>query len=237
MTVQERHIKARRPYIGPILTRRHRNQRLQWATGQRRWKRRQWAHVLFSDESRFNVSMSDGRDRVWRRRGERYADCCVKQRDRWGDGSVLVWGGITADNRTQLHVLDRAINAQTYRDQILASIVRRLCDVIYPVECFSMTMLDHTWLDCALSFFRQTALTLCIGHLFHQIFHKLSICGMNSVGECTVEIHHQITWTSYAKPLCRNGSRFHRLLSELLCSQCVEDVMLYFKRVVDILRI
>ena len=64
------------------------------------------------------TSTSDGRDRVWRRNGERFAECCVKQRDRWGGGSVLVWGGITADNRTQLHVLDRSINAKTYRDQI-----------------------------------------------------------------------------------------------------------------------
>ena len=68
--------------------------------------------------------MSDGRDRVWRRNGERFAECCVKQRDRWGGGSVLVWGGITADNRTQLHVLDRSIKAHTYRDQILAPIVQ-----------------------------------------------------------------------------------------------------------------
>ena len=68
--------------------------------------------------------MSDGRDRVWRRNGEIYAECCVKQRDRWGGGSVLVWGGIMADNRTQLHVFDRSINAQTNRDQILAPIVQ-----------------------------------------------------------------------------------------------------------------
>ena len=60
---------------------------------------------------------------MWRRNRERFAECCVKQRDRWVGGSVLVWGGITADNRTQLHVLDRSINALTYRDQILAPIV------------------------------------------------------------------------------------------------------------------
>ena len=60
---------------------------------------------------------------MWRRNGERFADCCVKQRDRWGGGSALVWGGITADNNSQLYVLDRLINAQTYRDQSLATIV------------------------------------------------------------------------------------------------------------------
>ena len=33
----------------------------------------QWRRVLFSDESRFCISTTDGRLRVWRRRGERYA--------------------------------------------------------------------------------------------------------------------------------------------------------------------
>ena len=96
--------------------------------------------------------MSDGRDRVWRRNGEIYTECCVKQRDRWGGGSVLVWGGITADNRTQLHVLDRSINAQTNRDQILAPIVQPLCDVICQMAYSNTIMPGLISLDCVPSF-------------------------------------------------------------------------------------
>ena len=55
---------------------------------------RQWRRVLFTDESRFTLYRADGRRRVYRRRGERFADACVVERDRFGGGSVMVWGGI-----------------------------------------------------------------------------------------------------------------------------------------------
>lgn len=121
--LRQSRLKARRPYIGPILTANHRAARLQWARAHLRWNRRQWGSTLFSDESRFNVSTADGRKRVWRFRGERYSDNCVLQRNRWGGGSVHVWGGITTFGKTQLVVFAGNVNAVTYRDNVLAPIV------------------------------------------------------------------------------------------------------------------
>ena len=48
-------IRPRRPYVGQVLTARHRATGLQWAQRHFRWGRHQWARVLFSDESRFNL--------------------------------------------------------------------------------------------------------------------------------------------------------------------------------------
>ena len=62
-------IRPRRPYVGKVLTTRHRAARLQWAQLHFRRGRRQWARVLFSDESRFNISHHYGLIRVFRRRG------------------------------------------------------------------------------------------------------------------------------------------------------------------------
>ena len=53
-----------------------------------------WQHILFSDESRFLLRFSDGRYRVYCRRGERFTDQCVYESDRIGGGSVMVWAGI-----------------------------------------------------------------------------------------------------------------------------------------------
>ena len=76
---------------------------------------------FFSDESRFALSNSDGRIRVYRRSNERCPDCCVLQRDRFGGGgSVMVWAGISYRYRTQLVVIDGNLNAQKYRDRVLA---------------------------------------------------------------------------------------------------------------------
>ena len=70
-------IRPRRPYVGEVLTARHRAARLKLAQRHFLWGRQQWARVLFSDESRFNLSHYDGRIRIFRRRGERFADTCL----------------------------------------------------------------------------------------------------------------------------------------------------------------
>ncbi|XP_071083517.1 uncharacterized protein [Haliotis cracherodii] len=46
-------IRAYRPFRRMALTRLHRLRRVQWARTVRRWQRRDWARVLFTDESRF----------------------------------------------------------------------------------------------------------------------------------------------------------------------------------------
>ena len=61
--------------------------------------RQRWQTVLFTDKSKFNLSYSDGRRRVFRRTGERYADCCVVEVNRFGGGGLMVWAGIGGTSR------------------------------------------------------------------------------------------------------------------------------------------
>ena len=110
---------ARRPYKGPILTRRHRRNRLAWANNHVGWTRQQWREVLFTDESKFNLSFADGNKRIYRRRGERFAQCCVLEHNRWVGGGIMVWAGISADQKTALHVVRGRLNAIAYRDTIV----------------------------------------------------------------------------------------------------------------------
>ena len=80
-------LRARRPYAGPILADRHRNERRRWTGRYRHCRLQCWHGVIFSGESRFHLRNADGRLRVWRRRGERYHIDCLVQTDRWGGGS------------------------------------------------------------------------------------------------------------------------------------------------------
>ena len=114
-------LRPRRPYVGPNLTLRHRRNRAQWVTVHQRWRLLQWRNILFSDESRFCLERRDGRVLVYRRRNERYADACVMERDRFGGGSVIIWGGITYQNRTRLIPVAGTLTAVKYRDDILAA--------------------------------------------------------------------------------------------------------------------
>jgi hypothetical protein len=56
--------------------------------------------------------------------GERYADCCVTEHDRFGGGSVMVWAGISIDGKTDLHVIAGNLSGVRYREEILHPIVR-----------------------------------------------------------------------------------------------------------------
>src|SRR4029434_10043444 len=89
-----------------VLTAQHRGARLAFAIEHQNWHVRHWRPVLFTDESRFTLSTCDRRERVWRSQGERYAACNIVQHDRFGGGSVMVWGGISMEGRTELYRLE-----------------------------------------------------------------------------------------------------------------------------------
>lgn len=116
---------ARRPATGPILTPAHRRARLEFARDHENWQIGDWTPVLFTDESRFTLSTNDRRVRVWRRSGERFADCNIVEFDPFGGGSVMVWAGICMDDRTDLIVVaGGALTGLRYRDEILDPVVR-----------------------------------------------------------------------------------------------------------------
>uniref|UniRef100_A0A8C7DIH5 Transposase n=1 Tax=Oncorhynchus kisutch TaxID=8019 RepID=A0A8C7DIH5_ONCKI len=126
-------MRARRPQVGVVLTAQHRAGRLAFAREHQDWQIHHWRPVLFTDESRFTLSTCDRRDRVWRRRGERSAACNILQHDRFGGGSVMVWGGISLGGRTALHVLARgSLTAIRYRDEILRPLVRPYAGAVGP---------------------------------------------------------------------------------------------------------
>lgn len=116
-------LRARRPYVGVPLTIRHRQARLNWATAHRRWTRRQWNEVVFTDESRFNLMFADGRVRVWRRTGERMDPANVIQHDRFGGGSVMVWAGISNRAKTDMVTVNGNLNAVRYCNEIIRPVI------------------------------------------------------------------------------------------------------------------
>ncbi|GFX74798.1 transposable element Tcb2 transposase [Trichonephila clavipes] len=65
----EGHLGSWRPLRGLPLTPTHRRLRLEWCYERGNWTAAEWKHVVFSDESRFNLSSDDNRVRVWRPRG------------------------------------------------------------------------------------------------------------------------------------------------------------------------
>lgn len=112
-------LHARRPVVriplGPI----HRANRLQFARDHVLWTQRQWNDVMFTNESRFCLDFNDGRVRVRRLPGERFFDVCVREHDRYGGGSVMFWGGIMRNSRTDLVRVNGTLTGQRYVQEIL----------------------------------------------------------------------------------------------------------------------
>jgi hypothetical protein len=93
--------------------------KLTWCRRYLRFRIQDWAKILSTDESLFHLDSSDGRSRVYRRVGERYADACVIQSQSFGGGSVMVWGGITAHGRTPLVVVAGNLTDIRYRNEFV----------------------------------------------------------------------------------------------------------------------
>jgi hypothetical protein len=65
-------------------------------------------------------SNNDRRVLVLRRPGERYAQCNIRGVDKFGGGSLMVWGGISFNGRTQLVIVrNGSMTAARYRDDII----------------------------------------------------------------------------------------------------------------------
>ncbi len=133
--LREAHLHARHPHRGLDLTAVRRRNRLEWANAHIRWRLALWRGVLFTDESQFSLYRADGRQCVWRRVGERFADVNVVDRVAHGGGGVMVWAGVCYGKWTQGHFIDGILNAQRYRDEILRPIV-----VPFITSCCSMIM-------------------------------------------------------------------------------------------------
>ena len=93
-TLRKGQLKSRRLLRVPRLQPHHRIRHLQFAQEHVQWQLRHWTPILFFDESRFHLSGSDGRIRVWRREMERTLPSTVQETAAYRGGSVMMSGRI-----------------------------------------------------------------------------------------------------------------------------------------------
>ena len=94
-----------------------------WANNHRRgvWRNQDWRRVIFSDNARFKLYRADGRQPIYRRIGERFAPFNVNPVDRFGGGSIMVWGAFWFGWRSLLLVVDGNLTANRYLDIMLSN--------------------------------------------------------------------------------------------------------------------
>ncbi|GFV77033.1 transposable element Tcb2 transposase [Trichonephila clavipes] len=95
------------------------------------WTERDWACVLFSDESKFSLSSDCRRQLIWRESGTAYRPENIQEKDQYPTCSIMAWAGIMINSRTRLHVVaNGTMTGQRYIDEVLLPHVRLFCGAV-----------------------------------------------------------------------------------------------------------
>ncbi|CAB4401305.1 unnamed protein product [Rhizophagus irregularis] len=98
----------------PLLLPHHKKARYEFAKKYKHWSIDDWKKVVWSDESKFNVFGSDGREYCWKKKGKPLKDQHVKGTIKFGGGGVFVWRCFTAQGIGYLCQIDGGMDAELY---------------------------------------------------------------------------------------------------------------------------
>ncbi|GFW69671.1 transposable element Tcb2 transposase [Trichonephila clavipes] len=167
---------SRHPLRVLHLTPTHRSLRLEWCCARGNWTAAEWNQVVFSDESRFNLSS----DRLWSPRGEGLNPAFALQQHTTPTAGVMIWGAVSYNTRSPLELIRGTMITQWY--------VHDICNHMCFLSCngsqepfFNKTMLGLTRQGCHKTV--STLLLLFLGLPYPQICLQSSISGIIWNGE------------------------------------------------------
>ena len=113
----------------------HIKQQLDFAYKYQHWTEADWAHVIWSDETKINCLGSDGRQWVWKRAGAPLTAQHVTPTVKFGGGSVMIWGCMTVHGVGLMCRIEGKMDASLY-EEILED------DLLGTVEYYGMDRED-----------------------------------------------------------------------------------------------
>lgn len=105
-----------------------------WAKERVAWTQEDWNKVIFSDESKFDVSVGDSRSRVIRSKTEAFHKDCLKRTVKFAKG-LMVWGCMSSKGIGTLEFIDGTVNAEKYQRILAASLLSSI-EKLHPEENF-----------------------------------------------------------------------------------------------------
>ena len=103
-------VAQKKPYISAV----NRAKRVMFAKAHRSRSIGAWAHVVYSDESSFKLFGRRTRSLVWRKPTEKYHTDCVTPTVKFGGGSLMVWGWMSASGVGRLYRVEGSMNQSQY---------------------------------------------------------------------------------------------------------------------------
>lgn len=100
----------KKPHVSEI----NKEKRMEFATEYKNKTNEFWEKVIFSDESKFNIFGSDGRELVWRKKCEELNPKNTRKTVKHGGGGVMVWGCMSAAGVGNLVFIEETMNKTVY---------------------------------------------------------------------------------------------------------------------------
>jgi transposase len=98
----------------PLLSQRHRQQRLEWAQERLNWGMNEWNQIFFTDEVPVHLIQSRQRRYVRRSPGTRLNPQHIRPTVHASSGKLMFWGGFTADGTRVIQRVNVRLNAARY---------------------------------------------------------------------------------------------------------------------------
>jgi transposase len=118
----------------PLLTAKHRKQRLAFALKHQEWTVEDWKRVIWSDETKINRLGSDGKQWVWKQVGEGLIEREIQGTVKFGGGNIMVWGCMGWDGVGQLAEVEGRMNADQYVDILENNLLPSMEECEIPAE-------------------------------------------------------------------------------------------------------
>ncbi len=100
----------------PLLSSHHKKQRLDFAKRYQNWTVEDWKRVVWPDKSKINRLGSDGRKWCWKTPGSQLHTNQVTPTVKYGNGSIMIWGCMTAKGVGYMCRIDSIMNSEIYKD-------------------------------------------------------------------------------------------------------------------------
>ncbi|GBN83520.1 hypothetical protein AVEN_273983-1 [Araneus ventricosus] len=110
---------SRHPTRVPLLTKRHRQLRLQWAREHRDWTMDEWKRVAWSDESRFLIHQVDGLVRERPLPGELLLPSCTAGHTLADGGGIMLWEKFSWAALGPVLVVEQTMKSENYLNIIV----------------------------------------------------------------------------------------------------------------------
>ena len=117
--------KVKKPYLKLA----HRQQRMRFVEKYRNWTVADWNRVIFSDETKINRFGSDGRKYIWKSPREGLTDRTVQPTVKFGGGSLMMWGCITAKGPGGFCKIDGSMDSDLYCDILRGELIDTIDDI------------------------------------------------------------------------------------------------------------